>query len=83
MKFMLYCDNNPRDLAIEDDKGNWDIRKLKDHIRTCRECNYFGRLMGEDFFDCWAAIEDKKKGLPPLGALRFQPPAAGQKGGNR
>ena len=46
MKYMLYCKHDPVDLGIEDHQGNWDMEKLLEHIRRCRECSRFINLLG-------------------------------------
>lgn len=45
MKFMLYCKNDPRDVGIEDEDGNWDYDKFREHIKTCPECVRFNDLL--------------------------------------
>jgi len=48
MKFILYCDNDPRDLGIEDAQGNWHYDKFREHIKTCPECQRFNEILSPD-----------------------------------
>jgi len=50
MKFMLYCDNDPRLLGIEDEHGNWNMAKFKSHIKGCGSCQQFLVLFGIGIF---------------------------------
>jgi len=34
----LICGGDPREIGIEDEYGNWDILRLRDHIRYCTIC---------------------------------------------
>ncbi|MEO0282245.1 MAG: hypothetical protein ABIN05_07875 [candidate division WOR-3 bacterium] len=38
MTYKLFCQQNPQELGIADEKGNWHIDKLEEHIKTCKEC---------------------------------------------
>ncbi len=40
-RYKLKCGSNPRDLGIEDEKGNWDMTKFKKHILECPLCAVF------------------------------------------
>jgi len=51
MPFILYCEGDPKELGIEDEQGNWDLVKFKEHIQICSPCKYFIRLLGKDFLD--------------------------------
>jgi len=51
IKFVLYCDNDPRVLGIEDEYGNWNMAKFKSHIRGCPDCQHFLVLLGIGIFD--------------------------------
>lgn len=51
LKFMLYCNKDPRDLGIEDDQGNWDMAKFKEHILECTPCQKFLDILGEVLLD--------------------------------
>jgi len=51
MAFILYCEGDPLKLGIEDEQGNWDLVKFKEHIQVCSSCKYFVRLLGKDFLD--------------------------------
>ncbi|MBA7631270.1 hypothetical protein ES703_38800 [subsurface metagenome] len=48
MGFLLYCDKSPRELGIVDSAGNWDLRKFRDHIRTCKYGRYFELVLPKD-----------------------------------
>ena len=48
---ILYRDGDPRELGIEDEKGNWDLVKFREHIRSCPLCKRFYFLLGEPFID--------------------------------
>ncbi|GAI68201.1 unnamed protein product [marine sediment metagenome] len=45
MKFILYCDHNPRDLGIEDKDGNWNYDRFREHIEVCPDCSRFKDLL--------------------------------------
>ncbi len=65
MRFILYCDGDPRELGIEDSEGNWDLREFRDHIKGCTDCKYFLPLLGKDFIqdlidDCGGVYTSKK-----------------------
>jgi hypothetical protein len=62
MRFMLYCDRDPRDLGIEDSEGNWDLERLREHIETCPECFRFNVVMGRELLDELVTEFRKKKG---------------------
>jgi len=47
MKFILYCDNDPRDLGIEDKDGNWNYDLFREHIEVCPDCSRFKDLLGD------------------------------------
>lgn len=51
MKFLLYCDDDPRDLGIEDDQGRWDWDKFREHVEVCPACSRFKSLLGEFLLD--------------------------------
>jgi len=51
IKFMLYCNNDPRVLGIEDEHGNWNMARFKSHIQTCETCQRFIVLLGIGFFE--------------------------------
>jgi len=51
MKFLLYCDGDPRALGIEDVQGNQDLVKLREHIRKCPDCQRLYVLLGKDILD--------------------------------
>jgi len=59
---MLYCKNDPVDLGIEDAQGNWDMEKLLEHIRRCRECSRFINLLGIESLNKLAEGYKKRKG---------------------
>jgi len=39
------------ELGIEDEQGNIDLLKFKEHIESCSSCKQFISLLGEDFID--------------------------------
>jgi len=49
--FILYCDGDPRELGIEDEQGNWDLVKFREHIDTCAPCKQFLVVLGKDCID--------------------------------
>jgi len=51
MAFILYCGGDPRKLGIEDEEGNWDLVRFREHIDTCSPCKEFLVLLGKDFLD--------------------------------
>ncbi|MBA7635694.1 hypothetical protein ES703_43298 [subsurface metagenome] len=51
MGFILYCDGDPRKLGIEDEQGNWDLVKFREHIHTCAPCKQFRVVPGCDCLD--------------------------------
>jgi len=51
MGFLLYCGGDSRKLGIENERGDWDMRKFKDHILTCPEGWRFNALLGDNFID--------------------------------
>jgi len=48
LKFILYCENNPVDLGIEDAQGSWDMTVFRRHIQSCGPCQRFLDLLGLD-----------------------------------
>ena len=48
MKFILYCCQHPKTLGIEDEQGNWDYDKFREHIKTCPECARFNDILSPD-----------------------------------
>ncbi len=48
LKFILYCDNDPVDLGIEDARGVWDMTAFRRHIQFCEPCGRFMELVGLD-----------------------------------
>ena len=55
MRFKLYCGGDPRKLGIEDQEGDWDLVKFKEHVESCSPCKSFVCLLGADFFDTMIA----------------------------
>ncbi len=51
MKFLLYCDDDPRDLGIEDAQGNWNWVKFREHVEVCPACSRFKDVLGEYLLD--------------------------------
>jgi len=47
MKFILYCDDDPRDLGIEDAQGNWNYDRFREHVEVCPVCSRFKDVLGE------------------------------------
>ncbi|MBA7713457.1 hypothetical protein ES703_122460 [subsurface metagenome] len=48
----LHCRNNIlKELGIEDEQGNVDLVKLKEHVETCPKCKQYLFLLGDDFID--------------------------------
>lgn len=47
MKFILYSDNDPRDLGIEDKDGNWNYDLFREHVEVCPACSRFKYLLGD------------------------------------
>lgn len=62
MKYMLFCRNDPVDLGIEDSQGSWDMEKLLEHIRRCRECSRFIGLRGIEALNILAEAYKTGKG---------------------
>lgn len=48
MGYKLVCDEDPKTLGIEDVKGNWDLKKFKDHVKTCEQCGEFSARVLEN-----------------------------------
>lgn len=48
MSFIIYCNKSPRELGLVDSAGNWDLHKLRDHIRDCDSCRYFELVLPKD-----------------------------------
>ncbi|MBA7661752.1 hypothetical protein ES703_69772 [subsurface metagenome] len=48
MRFILFCKQNPKTLGIEDEQGNWDYDKFREHIKTCPECEKFNHILSDD-----------------------------------
>lgn len=67
MRFLLYCNKDPRDLGIEDSRGAWDMLKFKEHVQECPDCQRFKVILGNDFPDdftsVYASIQALKNGL--------------------
>ena len=51
MRFIPYCGKTPVELGIEDEQGNVDLLKFKEHIESCSSCKRLLPLLGEDFID--------------------------------
>ncbi len=52
LKFILYCDNNPVDLGIEDARGVWDMTAFRRHVQSCGPCGRFLELLSlEHIYD--------------------------------
>ena len=51
MKFLLYCDDDPRDLGIEDAQGKWDWDKFREHVEACPACSRFRYVLGDYLFE--------------------------------
>ncbi|GAI61952.1 unnamed protein product [marine sediment metagenome] len=51
LKFMLYCEGDPRSLGIEDDNGKWDLTALKRHIEECERCKRFWTVLTKEMLD--------------------------------
>jgi len=66
MRFLLYCNQDPRDLGIEDKDGNWDIDKFKEHIRACPACVEFTLILTKDLLDRLERAFKQKKGSQEL-----------------
>ena len=47
MKLLLYCDDDPRDLGIENAQGVWDWDKFREHVEVCPACSRFKDVMGD------------------------------------
>lgn len=62
MRFLLYCNQDPRDLGIEDKEGNWDMSKFREHIKTCPACVEFTLILTKDLLDNLERAFRKKKG---------------------
>jgi len=42
---MLYCDDSPISLGIEDAQGNWDMTAFRKHVQACGPCGRFIELL--------------------------------------
>jgi len=62
MRFILYCDRDPRDLGIEDWQGNWDMGKFLDHIRRCRDCARYLDILSPEAYELMEIVSGKEKG---------------------
>ena len=51
MRFLLYCNQDPRALGIEDAQGNWNYDRFREHIRACPECARFTLILGKYLLD--------------------------------
>ncbi|MBA7652730.1 hypothetical protein ES703_60569 [subsurface metagenome] len=51
MRFMLYCDRDPKNIGIEDQDGNWDYERFRDHIRDCTACDRFNKIISPEVLD--------------------------------
>jgi len=51
MGFLLYCGGDPRKLGIENERGDWDMGKFKDHILACPEGWRFYKVFGDTLLD--------------------------------
>ena len=51
MPFIPYCNKTLKELGIEDEQGNVDLIKLKEHVKGCPHCKEFIFLLGMDFLD--------------------------------
>ncbi len=60
MKFLLYCNRDARELGIEDKEGNWNIKKFKEHLDTCKLCSRFRILFGNHLVEEMARLYAKK-----------------------
>ncbi len=49
--YKLYCNQDPKALGIEDDKGNWDCEKFILHIKECKQCKRFLRKIKRELFN--------------------------------
>lgn len=49
MTFIPYCGKTPVELGIEDEQGNVDLLKFKEHIEVCTLCKRFLPLLGKTF----------------------------------
>lgn len=38
VRFLLACGQNPEDLGIEDENGNWDMDRFMRHLAKCYAC---------------------------------------------
>lgn len=70
MKFLLYCNQDPRALGIEDDQGNCDNARFKAHIQECPHCQYLLDLIGEGLLDLLDDLDRAKKGRFAISAPR-------------
>jgi len=39
--YRLVCGRDARKLGIENEKGDWDLKKLEKHIAECKVCQDF------------------------------------------
>lgn len=51
MTFIPYCGKTLKELGIEDEQGNIDLLKFKEHIEACPFGKQFICLLGADFID--------------------------------
>lgn len=51
MPFIPCRNKKLKELGIEDEQGNVDLVKLKEHVDLCPKCREFTLLLGEDFLD--------------------------------
>ncbi|MBA7663489.1 hypothetical protein ES703_71534 [subsurface metagenome] len=51
MTFVPYCNKTLKELGIEDERGDIDLLKFKEHIEGCAFCKQFIFLLGADFID--------------------------------
>jgi len=62
MRFLLYCNQDPRALGIEDAQGNLNYDLFRKHIDTCPECARFKLVIPKDLLDGLEHEFKKNKG---------------------
>ncbi len=72
LRFILYCDNDPIDLGIEDAQGNWDITAFKRHIQSCGPCGRFLEVVGLDIICDLELHQRIAKGNPKVAPCHEQ-----------
>lgn len=47
---MLYCNQDPKQIGIENDQGNFNLKPFYEHIKTCDPCKRFLVILPAEIF---------------------------------